>query len=103
VSSANYAEVTEIVYFPGVLPYWKVVWEEDLRAPSRHLISKIFYLAATGLLHLCALGLKPVLDLWLNQIIHEVFNGLSLIALGVLAIPMAVEMLRAGYKSVLKP
>ena len=63
MSSANYAELTEIVYFPEVPgPFWKVIWEEDLQSPSRHFISKLYYLVLTGLLHLCAFGLSPSLN-----------------------------------------
>ena len=36
------------ILHPIVMPgFWKVIWEEDLRAPSGDLINQVFYLVVT--------------------------------------------------------
>jgi hypothetical protein len=84
--------------------FWRAIWEEDLRAPSRDLVNQIFYLAVTVLLdgfsHL--LLDRSMLPSWVRDLIYQVFDMLTVIALIQLAIPMGVRMLRSGYRSLWK-
>jgi hypothetical protein len=81
--------------------FWRVVWDEDLRAPSRDLVNQVFYVLVTvafdAFSHL-ALDHSTV-SRWLQEIIFNVFDMLTLLALAQLAIPMAIRMVRSGIRS----
>jgi len=83
---------------------WRKVWEEDLRAPSRDLINQLFYLLITAFLdgasHL-ALD-RSLIAPWLRKGIYDAFDGLTLLALVQLVLPMGVRMIRSTWRSVKK-
>jgi hypothetical protein len=84
-----------------VAGFWKAIWNEDLRAPSRDLVNQVFYVLVTtsgDAFFRLALGHSTVSQ-WLQEIIYNVFDGLTLIALAQLAIPMAIRMIRSGVRS----
>ena len=81
--------------------FWRAAWEQDLKAPARDFIKQAFYVVLTAVLQLLgrlldATGVAP----WLGDLIHLVFDALTVVALGQLVIPMALRMLRSGIKSV---
>lgn len=84
--------------------FWRTIWEEDLRAPSRDLINQVFYLVVTvfldGFSHLTLD--HSTLAGWLQSTIYNVFDALTLIALTQLAFPMAIRMIRSGLRSARK-
>lgn len=95
---------------PGILlpvaepGFWKAVWEEDLRAPSRDLVNQVFYVVVTVAFDAFSkLGLgHSTVSKWLQDIIYNVFDCLTLIALAQLAFPMAIRMVRSGIRSATK-
>jgi hypothetical protein len=85
--------------------FWKKIWEEDLRAPSRDLVNQVFYVVVTVFFDAFS---KLILDHstvaeWLRGIIYNVFDALTLIALAQLAFPMAIRMIRSAIRSARKP
>jgi hypothetical protein len=84
-------------------PFRRIIWEEDLRAPTRDAIGQIFYIAVAALLQLIGKALDLVgMASWLQILIHWVFDGLLVVALINLAIPMAFRMIRSIVASVWK-
>ena len=81
--------------------FWRVLWEEDLQASVRDVINQVFYLVVTVLLQFFGklLDVSNVAH-WVAELIHEVFDGLTVVALGTLAIPMALRMIRSAVRSV---
>lgn len=83
--------------------FWIVLWEEDLRGPSRDVIRQTFFFACTALLQLSrriveASGIAS----WLGRLIGTGTDGLTVIAFVVLSLVIAIGMLRSGWASVRK-
>lgn len=83
--------------------FWKVIWEEDLRAPSRDLVNQVFYIVVTvggDAFSRFALDHSTVPG-WLRSMIYNTFDALSVVALAQLAIPMALRMIRSGLRALI--
>jgi hypothetical protein len=110
VGGARSAEIEASVILHPMPGFWRVIWEEDLRAPSRDLVNQIFYVVVTvGGDAFSRLALEhSTVPEWLRGMIYDVFDVLSVIALAQLAIPMAISpmairMIRAGFRAARKP
>ena len=82
--------------------FWATVWEEDLRAPTRDLVGQLFYVIVTVFLDTfsrLALDHSGV-EQSIRDLTYEVFNGLTILALANLAIPMALRLLRSTFRAV---
>lgn len=86
------------------MEFWNAIWKEDLRATVRDLISQMFFVVVTVLLDSVdhALLEPSGVEAWLKSLIYAVFDGLTVVALGTLAIPMAVRMVRSGAKAAVR-
>jgi hypothetical protein len=98
----QFTEQVAVILRPMAEPgFWKPIWNEDLRAQCRDLVNQLFYLVTTisfDAFSRLALERSMVAD-WLRNVIYTVFEGLTLLALAQLAIPMALRMVRSISKS----
>ena len=87
---------------PAPARFWSDIGN-DLRPVLRDVINQSVYMGCTVVLQafgqiLDACGVPP----WLTGVIQNVFNGLTVIALINLAIPMGLRMLRATWVAIRK-
>jgi hypothetical protein len=79
-----------------VAGFWKEIWEEDLRSPTRDLIVLLTFVAGAFVPDTVAhLALDhSFLPAWVREPVYEVFDALVLISLAVVAGSIAVRMYR---------
>jgi hypothetical protein len=83
--------------------FWKGLWEDELRAPIRDFIGQAVFLVLATVLEVYGRLLDAVgMEQWLRDLIHQVFDGLTVAALARLAIPMLVRMLWSGRRAMRK-
>jgi hypothetical protein len=92
-TTVNPYELTKVVYclMSEPLGFWPGLWEEDLRAPTRDFIKRCFFLVETGVLQLIARAMDASgIPQWLSKFIHNVLDGLAVVALASVALSMVV-------------